>query len=136
MPAGWKVVKDAKSACQIAVPPDWTPWATAAGAAVFQETTTALAVVTQQPGQLFKPLTETMQRMLSLPKEKIFENSAKRLFYQDKTSEGGEDPNAYSGSVPGTDGTCSCRVVFIPSISQETVKKIVLSLSPVAQSKT
>ncbi len=129
-------MKDPKGVCQIAVPPEWTPWAENTGAAVLQETTTGLAVVTYQPGQAFQALTESMQRMLGIPKEKLFENTAKRAFYQDKTSEGKEDPNGYSGSAPGKDGTCSCRVVFLPSIPAETAKKIVLSLGPAAQAKT
>ena len=128
VPAGWKVVKDPKATCQIAVPPEWTPWSNNTGAAVYLETTTALAVVTNQPGQEFKALSQSMQKMLDIPKERMFENTAKRVFYQEKVSAGAEDPNAYSASVPGGMGTCSCRVVFLPSISAETVKKIVLTL--------
>jgi len=30
-------------------------------------------------------------------------------------------------------GTCSCRVAFLPSVSEETARKIVLSLGPVEQ---
>ena len=131
VPTGWKVVRDSKSAFQIAVPSEWAPWADNTGAAVFRDTTTAIAVVTSQPGQTFKPLTEPLQKSFGIPKEKMFENTAKRVFYQDKTSGHSEDPNAYSASVPGNGGTCSCRVVFLPSISQETAKKIVLSLGPV-----
>jgi hypothetical protein len=136
VPTGWKVVKDSKSACQIAVPSEWVPWADNTGAAVFQDTTTAIAVVTSQPGQTFKPLTEALQKSFGIPKEKMFENTAKRIFYQDKTSSHSEDPNAYSASVPGNGGTCSCRVVFLPSISQETAKKIVLSLGPVTEPRS
>jgi len=131
VPADWKVVKDSKSACQIAVPPEWAPWGDNTGAAVFQNTTTAIVVVTSQPGQTFKPLSESLQRLLGIRKETLFENTAKRVFYQDKISSRAEDPNAYSASVPGNGGTCSCHIVFLPSISQETAKKIVLSLGPV-----
>jgi hypothetical protein len=41
-----------------------------------------------------------------------------------------EDPNAYSASVPGKAGTCSCHVVVLPSVPEETAKKIALSLGP------
>jgi hypothetical protein len=41
--------------------------------------------------------------------------------------------NAYSASVPGKAGTCSCHVTFLPSVSADTVKKIALSLGPVPQ---
>jgi hypothetical protein len=133
VPAGWTVVKDSKHACQIAVPPEWSPWADNTGAAVFRDSTTAIAVVTSQPGQAFKPLTEAQKKSFGIPAEKMFENTAKRIFYQDRTSSGADNANAYSASVPGNGGTCSCRVAFLPSISPETVKKIVLSLSPVTE---
>jgi hypothetical protein len=130
VPAGWTLVKDSKHAYQIAVPPEWAPWTDNTGAAVFRDSTTAIAVVTSQPGQTFKPLTEPQKKSFGIATEKMFENTAKRLFYQDKTSGHSEDPNAYSASVPANGGTCSCRVLFLPSISQETAKKIVLSLGP------
>ena len=136
VPAGWTVVKDSKHACQIAVPSEWAPWADNSGAAVFRDSTTAIAVVTSQPGQMFKPLTEPLRKSFGIPVEKMFENTAKRIFYQDKTSSHSDDPNAYSASVPGNGGTCSCRVVFLPSISQETAKKIVLSLGPAIEPRS
>ena len=136
VPAGWKVVRDSKSACQIAVPSEWAPWADNTGAAIFRDSTTAIAVVTSQPGQTFKPLTEGAKKSFGISPEKMFENTAKRIFYQDKTSGHSEDPNAYSASVPANGGTCSCRVVFLSSISQETARKIVLSLGPAIEPKS
>jgi hypothetical protein len=103
----WTVVKDSKSRCQIMVPPEWVPLAENTGAAVFQDATTAIAVVTSQPGQTFRPLTESLKKVLGIRKETMFENTAKRIFYQDKISNSSEDPNAYSASVAGRDGTCS-----------------------------
>jgi hypothetical protein len=131
--AGWKMVKDSKNTCQIAVPPEWVLLEDGLGAAIFQGSTTTIAVVTSQPGQIFKPLPESLQKVLDIRKEKIFENSAKRLFYQDKTSKSPADPNAYSASIPGKAGTCSCHVTFLPSVSADMVKKISLSLGPVPQ---
>jgi hypothetical protein len=133
IPEGWKVVKDSKNMCQIAVPPEWVLLEDGSGAAVFQGSTTAIAVVTSQPGQIFKPLPESLQKVLDIRKEKMFENSVKRLFYQDKTSKRSSDPNAYSASVPGKAGTCSCHVTFLPTISADMAKKIALSLGPVPQ---
>ena len=133
IPEGWKVVKDSKDMCQIAVPPEWVLLEDGSGAAVFQGSTTAIAVVTSQPGQIFKALPESLQKVLDIRKEKMFENSVKRLFYQDKTSKSSSDPNAYSASVPGRAGTCSCHVTFLPSVSADVVKKIALSLGPILQ---
>jgi hypothetical protein len=130
-PAGWKIIKDSKSTCQISVPADWSPMGDASGAAVFKDPTTAIAVVTAQPGQEFKPLTEPFIRAMGLPKDKIFENSTKRIFYQDETSKGPDDSSAFSVSVPAKAGSCSCHVAFLPSVAGETAKKIALSLAPV-----
>jgi hypothetical protein len=132
-PSGWKTIKDAKSACQIAVPPEWTPLGESNGAAVFKDATTAIAVVTAQPGQEFKPLSPGFIRSMDLPKDKVFENSTKRIFYQDQTSRGPDDTSAYSVSVPAKNGSCSCHVAFIPSVPEDTAKKIALSLAPVAE---
>jgi hypothetical protein len=132
VPAGWQTIQDSRSACQIAVPPEWAPWGNNSGAAVLGDASTAIAVVTSQPGQAFKPLPDSLQKVLGIRKEKMFENSAKRIFYQDKTSGSPQDSNAYSASVPGKSGsTCSCRVNFLPGLSEDTARKIALSLGPV-----
>jgi hypothetical protein len=131
VPADWKIVKDPRNICQIKVPPEWVPLGENTGAAVFHDSTTAIAVVTSQPKQTFKPLSASLQKLLGVAKEKMFENTAKRIFYQEKISRGAEDPDAYSASVPGKDGTCSCHGVFLPSISGETARKIMLSLGSV-----
>jgi len=137
VPAGWQIVKDSKhdskNACQIAVPPDWSQYGDNSGAAVFHDVSTAIAVVTSQPGQAFRPLPEALQKALDIRKEKMFENTARRIFYQDKTSANREDPNAYSVSVPGKAGTRSGRVTFLPSISEDVARKIALSLGPVPE---
>jgi hypothetical protein len=133
MPAGWKIVKDSKGTCQIAVPPEWVPLGSSTGAAVWKESTVAIAVVTSQPGQEFKPLTEALVRSLDIAKEMLFENTAKRVFYQDRKSAGPQDPNAYSASVPGAKGsTCSCHIRFVPELPSDTAKKIALSLGPIS----
>jgi hypothetical protein len=92
IPAGWKVVKDPRESCQIAVPPEWAHLADSSGAAILQDPATAIAVVTSQPRQIFKPLAESLQRVLGIDKEKMFENTVKRLFYQNKTSKNSSDP--------------------------------------------
>jgi hypothetical protein len=86
-----------------------------------------------QPGQAFRPLTASLQKLMGISKEKMFENTAKRIFYQDKTSKNAEDTNAYSGSVPAKDGACSCHVVWHPSITEDTARNITLSLAPVPE---
>jgi hypothetical protein len=133
VPTGWQIVKDSKQACQIAVPADWSVYGESHSAAVFHDTSTALAVVTSQPGQTFAPLTEFFQKVLNINKDKFFENTAKRIFYQDKTSANHDDPSSYTFSVPGKGGTCSGRLTFLPSIPEDMARKIALSLGPAAE---
>ncbi|HVP47183.1 MAG TPA: hypothetical protein VMT32_11390 [Bryobacteraceae bacterium] len=132
-PADWKIVKDSKGLCQIAVPPDWEPLSESSGAAVFREATTAIAVATSQPGQAFKPLSDQLQKLLEIRKDRLFENTLRRVFYQDKISRHPEEPNGYSASVPSKGGTCSCHVTVLPDIPGETAKKIALSLQAVEE---
>lgn len=129
-PQGWKVLRDAKGACQIAVPPEWSPFGDSGGAAVLRDAGTAIAVVTAQPGQTFGPLPANIVKIMAIPKDKFFENSSKRIFYQDKISKNPDDPNAFSSSVPAKSGTCSCHVVLKPEIADEIGRKIALSLAP------
>ena len=103
------------------------------GAATFHDATTAIAVVTSRPGQQFKPLSPALLRTIGVPKEKMFENSATRIFFQDKTTRNPNDTSSFSASVPAKDGTCSCHVVVLPSIPEDVAKKIALSLSPVLE---
>lgn len=136
VPAGWKVVKDSKGACQVAVPPDWEPFAEGAGAAVLHDPATAIAVVTSQPGQVYKPLTDAQLKTLGVPRDKVLENTAIRLFYQDRTAANGEDSNAYSAQTPGKSGACSCHVVFVRSVGEDVARKIALSLGPTPEEKS
>jgi hypothetical protein len=130
VPAGWQIVKDSKNACQIAVPADWSPYGENIGAAVFQEVSTAIATVTSQPGQKFAPLTDSMQRLLEIPKDQMFENTAKLTFYREKISKNKEDANAYSFSAPGKAGMCSGHLTALPGISEDVARKIAFSLGP------
>jgi hypothetical protein len=133
VPAGWTVVKDAKSLCQAAVPPDWSLLGESRGAAVLRDASTAIAAVTSQPGQAFQPLSASMQKILDIRKENVFENTARRVFYQDRISRNAETPSEYSASVPAKEGTCSLHVTFLPSVTAETARKIALSLGPVPE---
>jgi len=130
LPTGWKLLKDTKGACQITVPEAWDSSSDQAGWAVLRDATTAIAVVTSQPGQAFKPLPESLLKMMRIPKERIFENSAKRVYYQDKIAANSSDTKAFSVMVPGKAGTCSSRVVFLPEVSDETARQIALSVGP------
>jgi hypothetical protein len=133
VPQGWKVVKDSKGNCQIAVPENWFISDENSGSAVFRDPTTGIAVVTSQPGQAFKPMPESLIRLLDIPKNRLFENTARRTFYQDRVARGPDDTSSYCAMVPAKNGTCSARVAFAQGVPEDVVKKIVLSLSPVTK---
>jgi uncharacterized protein YbdZ (MbtH family) len=135
VPAGWQIVKDSKNTCQIAVPADWSIYGDSRSAAVFHDPSTALAVVTSQPGQAFAPLTAHLLSILNVSKDNLFENTAKRIFYQDKVSAHPDDPAWYTFSVPAKDGTCSGHLTFLPGVSNDTARKIALSLGPVTEGR-
>jgi len=129
-PSGWQIVKDSRNTCQLAVPPDWSLYGESHSAAVFHDASTALVVVTGQPAQAFAPLSERLKAVLNLGKEKLFENTANRIFYEDKASAHPADPKSYTFSVPGKNGTCSGRLTFLPSVPDDLARQIVLSLGP------
>jgi hypothetical protein len=129
-PSGWQIVKDSKNACQLTVPPDWTIYGESRSAAVLHDASTALVVVTSQPGQAFAPLSEHLKSILNISKEKLFENTANRIFYEDKASAHAADPKWYTFSVPGKNGTCSGRLTFLPSLQDDLARQIVFSLGP------
>jgi hypothetical protein len=133
IPSTWKVIKDSRGVCQVRVPPEWVPFTGSAGAAVLHDSSTAIVVVTSQPAQEFKPLPDSLQRVLGIHKEKMFENSPKRVFYQDRTSVQADDANGYSLSVPGRNGTCSCRFTVLPVVPEEIVRKIASTLAGVPE---
>ena len=70
-------------------------------------------MVTTQPGQTLKPLAESIQKILGIAKDKLFENTAKRIYYQDKVARNATDSNAFIAMVPGKSGTCSSRSALI-----------------------
>jgi hypothetical protein len=132
-PNGWQIVKDTRNTCQLAVPPDWSLYGESHSAAVLHDPSTALVVVTSQPGQAFAPLSERLKSVLNISKEKLFENTANRIFYEDKSSAHPADPKWYTFSVPGKNGTCSGKLTFLPSLPDDVAHQIVLSLGPVPE---
>jgi hypothetical protein len=136
VPSGWQIIKDSKNVCQLAVPADWTPFRESVGAATLTDSSTAMAVVTSQPDQAFRPLPESVMRVIDVPKDRVFENSAKRIFYQDKVSKTASETNSYSFSVPGKAGTCSGHLTWAPAVTEEVARKIALSLGPLTEAKS
>jgi hypothetical protein len=76
---------------------------------------------------------ERLKSILNISKEKLFENTASRIFYEDKASAHPADPKWYTFSVPGKNGTCSGHLTFLPSLPDDLARQIVFSLGPVVE---
>ena len=124
IPAGWKLVKDDKGRCRVAVPPDWSAPSPNAGAASAKNQADGSLVVTNDPFTL-KPLPESMQKIMKVGN--MFENTTKRVFYSTRSG----SFTSYNVSVPGNTGTCNTKVTFSPSVPESTAKDIALSIGPV-----
>jgi hypothetical protein len=120
VPPGWKIVKDDKGQCQMAVPPDWT---VSKGMAFHKNTPPDQAEVAFDT-ETVVPMVERMQKMWHV--DQMFENTSNRVFY----SVGGGRSKDFRVRVPRAGGACNATVTFGPPTTEETVKKIILTLGP------
>jgi hypothetical protein len=123
VPSGWKIVKDDKSTCQMAVPADWSVPSPTGGSANSPKLMEAMAVVVNDPFQL-KPMPEAIQKMEKV--QMMFENTAKRVFH----STAANKSTNYKLSVPAKNGACTVQVTFQPSFSKDAAKQIALTAGP------
>jgi hypothetical protein len=123
VPAGWKILKDEKGLCQIAVPPDWIPNPRSPGVASLKNTQNEVDVNSDTDTTV--PLAPSIQKMLHVIK--MFENTSQRVFY---SFDRGRNSQQFSERVPRPGGTCTMSVTFVPPTTEETAKKIALSLGP------
>ena len=79
----------------------------------------------------FRPLNEAGMKAAGV--EKIFENTAERVFYshgRPKVAAGNQSPTRnWYVRVPSKDGTCMGSIEFRESVSEEVAKQIALSLA-------
>lgn len=125
-PASWKVIHDKSNACQLAVPADWTPNSRLPGSAQAPGNQGDLQV-TSSPGKVIKPLNDMTQKALMVGK--MIENSEKLVFYSSAPTKSDHPITPYRAIVPGKDGTCSTMISVRAGVTEETVRKIVATLS-------
>jgi hypothetical protein len=120
--SGWKTVKDETGSCQISVPPTWTPLSQPG----FVNSPQHIATVVTS-GMNFKPFDALTLKMLGI--DKLFENSATRIFYV--TKPGGNPLHVgYHVEVPGkAHSSCIAEIALPPNTLEDDAKKIALSLS-------
>jgi hypothetical protein len=120
--SGWTTVKDKTGSCQISVPPTWTLLALPGHVNSPQHTTTML-ISGMRP---FSKFSEETIKVLNV--DRVFENSATRIFYV--TKPGGNPPLVnYHVEAPGKVHSCIAQISLPPNTSEEDAKKIALSLS-------
>jgi len=83
VPAGWKAIKDSKGCARLRFRRSGLRGRRTPGRRLPGRIR-GHPVVTSQPGQTYRPLSDAMLKLMNIPKEKLFENSATRLFYKDR----------------------------------------------------
>jgi hypothetical protein len=130
VPAGWKVLKDEKGVCQVAVPANWrvAPAGMNASLGSLMEN---MATVTSDVDRL-QPMPETAQKILGVTK--MIENTDQRVFYFSRTEYRGNVALGYHTSVPGKGGKGRCHVAVgfkAGMVTDDVAKQIALTLAPV-----
>ena len=121
VPAGWKVVKDTKGACQLAVPPDW---AVDGSSAKSPDGNTDAVPHGQRAGLGFSEATGIAKSVMK--PAKILEDSANRLWYTFENTNGKPGTNYYVAVA--TAPVCTAQVSFKNATAEDTAKKIAVTL--------
>jgi hypothetical protein len=133
VPAGWKVMKSEKGTCQVAVPGGW---------AVDNEFNTAQdpkklvsATIVHERDATMGPSESDAMRIVAYTPIKVFENTSKRVFLEDKVSPlgpGWPSPGRkFVAFVPQTSkGICQTRVMLKSGGTEALAKQVALTVSP------
>lgn len=122
VPSGWKVVKDNQGTCKVAVPGDWK---NETGIANSPDGKSNVIPNGLDSDQSFKEAT-SMAKQIMKP-SKIVEDSDKRLWYAYEGGRNSGGTNWYV-AVAGKP-VCTAQVSFKDPVTEETAKKIALSLT-------
>jgi len=125
VPSGWKVVKDRQGACQIAVPPDWVSDKLVAS---FMQSPDGKANAVPHGQRAGQSLADAVNlSKMTLKVSKTIEESGTRVWFAFETNIGAGGTNWYV-AVPGSP-VCTAQVTFKSAATEETAKKIALSLT-------
>jgi hypothetical protein len=124
-PAASKAVMDARKACQVSVPADWTVQSSSATSADKKSTANVQALRADQTFDEGKTRAKA-----NMPVVKVVEDSAKRLMYVG-------DPGAKSPGLTGwyvvanTTPVCTVAFTFAKGADEAAARKVADSLAPV-----
>jgi hypothetical protein len=126
--AGGQVYKSEKGTCQVTLPADWK--IDDFGAKDPKKTLT-VTVLHEQDFKVEKADEMTLKGVLGA--EKVFENSAQRIFVESKTQAFGPEPagRKWEALVPAVPkGACQVIIIFKAGASEDVARAIAMSLKP------
>ena len=124
--AGWQTLRDKTGVCQLAVPGNWSLLSLPGHAASPEHMDTTVI----EGRVAYRPFHFSQGEMKVLNIDKVFQNSAQRVFYSANT--GATPPSLiYHVEVPGRTKVCIAQISTTPSFSQDEVKRIAATLTAV-----
>lgn len=120
--SGWHTIKDKTGACQMLVPPDWTVLSTPGHAASPDHLDTTI-ILGSRP---YRPFSDETLKMMA---ETVFENSAERSLYLQKST--GGKVVGYHVEAPGRANACIAQITASRSYPLDSIKKIAATVSAV-----
>jgi hypothetical protein len=123
VPSGWKVVKDSKQMCQIAVPADWTSDAIVKSMA-SDPAKKSTAIVHWARQNSFAQTVSTAKQMMK--PVKVFEESGSRIWYSYQPNSAKPATHWYIAAQGKN--VCNADVSFEEAGAEDTAKKIAQSL--------
>ncbi|GEM_PF-4119512 len=128
--AATKAIKDDKGACQVLVPADWKVGTMLTSSARDPKDTLYIQVMWEQDYKV-APFNELDMKIRKI--EKMFENTAQRVFYQTKGMKIGPTPPStiWTLYTPAAQkGACHCNLTLKPGASEQAAKDIIMTLGP------
>jgi hypothetical protein len=126
---GGQVYKNDKGTCQVTLPADWK-----IGDFDAKDPKGTLTVMVHHPQDFKVEKADDMTLKVVFEAEKVFENSAQRVFVESKTMAFGPEPAGRKWQVvvpAATKGACQTFIIFRAGGSEDVARAIALSLKPV-----
>jgi hypothetical protein len=127
VPAGWKVIKDKKQLCQIAVPSDWIQDKIMTSMVNAPDNKANIVMSPKPADATFKDISDMAKSMFKPAKS--FDSSANRIWFEEAATPGHKGSAWYA--VINTSPVCEVQVEFQNPAFEADAKKIVESLSKV-----
>jgi hypothetical protein len=126
---GGQVYKNDKGTCQVTLPADWK-----IGDFNASDPKRTLSVMVNHPQDAKVEKADEMFLKGVYGAEKVFENSAQRIFVESKTQAFGPEPagRKWEVLVPAIPkGACQAIIIFTAGASEDVARAIAMSLKPV-----